>query len=125
MDSLVKTVCPYCGVGCGLVAKVRDGRIVEVRGDKDHPSSLGGICNKGAQIHQIVDTKNRLTSAFWRESRDAEFERTELEPALSRLACKFKEIIRKHGPDAVGFYVSGQLTTESQYVFNKLAKGAI
>src|SRR5438477_235373 len=54
MDSVVKTVCPYCGVGCGLVAKVRDGRIVEVRGDKEHPSTRGGICNKGAQAGQIV-----------------------------------------------------------------------
>src|ERR1041384_7754210 len=109
MDDLVKTVCPYCGVGCGLVAKVRDGRILDVRGDKEHPSSRGGICSKGAQIDQIVRTSNRLTFAQWRESRTKEFQPVGLESALTGVAAKIKEIVRKHGPDAVAFYVSGQL----------------
>ena len=125
MDTLVKTVCPYCGVGCGLVAKVRGRRILEVRGDKDHPSTRGGICPKGAQIDQIVHTQNRLTAAHWRSSRGEDFQPVGHDVALAWLAEKFKEVIRKHGPDAVAFYLSGQLTTESQYVFNKLAKGAI
>ena len=63
MDRLVKTICPYCGVGCGLLAKVRDGRIVDIRGDKEHPSTLGGICPKGAQLDEIVATPNRLQHA--------------------------------------------------------------
>jgi anaerobic selenocysteine-containing dehydrogenase len=112
-------------VGCGLVAKVRDGRILGVRGDKDHPSTRGGICSKGAQLDPIVHTKNRLASAQWRANRDEEFQAAGLEGTLVRLAQKLREVLRKHGPDAVAFYVSGQLTTESQYVFNKLAKGAI
>jgi anaerobic selenocysteine-containing dehydrogenase len=124
-DSLIKTVCPYCGVGCGLVAKVREGHIVEVRGDKDHRSTHGAICNKGAQLGQIVQTTNRLTGAWCRESRSKEFEHVGLDRALASLAAKFREILRKYGPDATAFYVSGQLTTESQYVFNKLAKGAL
>jgi anaerobic selenocysteine-containing dehydrogenase len=124
MDS-IKTICPYCGVGCGLLVKVRDGRIVEVKGDKEHPSTLGGICPKGAQIDQIIDTPNRLRSAWWRESRSSAFQSESLDAALDRLASRYGAILRDHGPDAVGFYVSGQLTTESQYVFNKLAKGAI
>ena len=63
MENTVRTICPYCGVGCGLAVKVRDGKIVEVKGDKAHPSSLGGICPKGAQIAEIIDTPNRLTTA--------------------------------------------------------------
>ena len=59
MDTAVKTICPYCGVGCGLAVKVREGRIVEVKGDKTHPSTLGGICPKGAQIDQIIATPDR------------------------------------------------------------------
>jgi anaerobic selenocysteine-containing dehydrogenase len=125
LEQLHKTVCPYCGVGCGLAVKVRDGRVVEVRGDKDHPSTRGGICTKGAQIDQIVHTRNRLTSALWRAHRTEEFQPLGLEAALGRLASKYRAIIQQYGPDAVGFYVSGQLTTEAQYVFNKLAKGAI
>ncbi|MBI3851154.1 MAG: nitrate reductase [Verrucomicrobia bacterium] len=125
MDKTVKTICPYCGVGCGLAVKVRDGRIVEVKGDKDHPSSRGGICNKGAQVDQIINTPNRLTSALRRDGRSQAFAPVGLDTALEGVAAKFKQIIRQHGPDAVAFYVSGQLTTESQYVFNKLAKGAI
>jgi anaerobic selenocysteine-containing dehydrogenase len=115
MEQVVKTLCPYCGVGCGLVAKVRDGRIAEVRGDKDHPSSLGALCNKGATLGEIVATPNRLTRAH------VHGEPTSLDEALQFLAGRFKAL----GRDAVGFYISGQLTTEAIYVFNKLAKGAL
>lgn len=125
MDRLVKTICPYCGVGCGLLAKVRDGRIVDIRGDKEHPSTLGGICPKGAQLDEIVATPNRLKHAQLRATNTLPFTPVSLDRALSHVALRFREIIHRHGPDAVAFYVSGQLTTEAQYVFNKLAKGAL
>jgi anaerobic selenocysteine-containing dehydrogenase len=125
MEKTVKTICPYCGVGCGLKVKVRGDSIVEVKGDRDHPSTRGGICNKGAQVDQIISTPNRLASALWRRDRSEPLSPTGLNTALDRVAEKFKEVIRRHGPNAAAFYVSGQLTTESQYVFNKLAKGAI
>ena len=125
MEKTVKTICPYCGVGCGLAVKVRAGRVVEVKGDKEHPSTRGGICPKGAQLDEIIRAPNRLTSALWRDDRAQPFAPTTLDAALGRVADKFKQIIHDHEPDAVAFYVSGQLTTESQYVFNKLAKGAI
>jgi anaerobic selenocysteine-containing dehydrogenase len=123
MERLVRTLCPYCGVGCGLTVKVREGRIVEVRGDKEHPSSLGGICPKGAQVGEIVATPNRLTRAQIRADRSAPFQPVRLDQALVYVAELFRDIIRAHGPDAVAFYLSGQLATEAQYVFNKLAKG--
>ena len=63
MDSTVKTLCPYCGVGCGIAVKVRGGKIVAVKGDHDHPSTLGAICNKGATLGEIVATPNWLTRA--------------------------------------------------------------
>ncbi|MEK7678016.1 MAG: hypothetical protein AAB676_19465, partial [Verrucomicrobiota bacterium] len=63
MEKTVKTICPYCGVGCGLAVTVRAGRVVQVRGDKDHPSTLGHLCPKGAQVAQIIATPNRLTTA--------------------------------------------------------------
>lgn len=124
-ETLTKTICPYCGVGCGLVVKARDGRITEVRGDKEHPSTLGAICPKGAQIGEIIRTPNRLTTAYWRASREEVLQPASLDGALDHVAGRFREILRAHGPDATAFYVSGQLTTETQYVFNKLVKGAI
>ena len=125
MDTTVRTICPYCGVGCGLAVKVRNGRILEVKGDKEHPSSLGGICPKGAQIDEIVATPNRLTKAQIRNGRSSQFTPVTVDAALTRIAAEFRDIVGKYGPDAVSFYISGQLTTEAQYAFNKLAKGVI
>jgi anaerobic selenocysteine-containing dehydrogenase len=125
MENIVRTICPYCGVGCGLAVKVRDGKIVEVKGDKAHPSSLGGICPKGAQIDEIIATPNRLTKAQMRIDRSGPFQPSTMNAALSHVAGEFRDIIATHGTDAVAFYISGQLTTEAQYVFNKLAKGFI
>lgn len=125
MDIPVKTICPYCGVGCGLSVTVRAGQITAVRGDKTHPSSLGGICPKGAQVDEILNAPTRLTAAQIRSDRSAAFQPVDLDAALARVADEFREIIRHHGRNAVAFYISGQLTTEAQYVFNKLAKGAI
>ncbi|HEY2081619.1 MAG TPA: molybdopterin-dependent oxidoreductase, partial [Verrucomicrobiae bacterium] len=125
MDTVVKTICPYCGVGCGLSVTTRAGKITAVRGDKTHPSSLGGICPKGAQIGEIINTPTRLANAQIRSDRSAAFQPVSLDGALTHVAKEFRDIIRNHGRDAVAFYISGQLTTEAQYVFNKLAKGAI
>jgi anaerobic selenocysteine-containing dehydrogenase len=125
MENIVRTICPYCGVGCGLAVRIRNGQIVEVRGDKTHPSSLGGICAKGAQVDEIVATPNRLTVAQIRADRASPFKPVGLEGALAHAAREFQDIIKAHGPDAVAFYISGQLATEAQYVFNKLAKGFI
>lgn len=119
MESVVKTLCPYCGVGCGLTVKVRDGKVIESRGDKDHPSTLGALCNKGAALPEIIATPNRLTRAHIHGVP------VTLNAALEHVAGKFQSILKHHGRDAVAFYISGQLTTESQYVFNKLAKGAL
>ncbi len=125
MENAIRTICPYCGVGCGLAIKVRDGRIVEVKGDKLHPSTHGGICVKGALAGEIVATPNRLTTAQIRSDRAGAFRPVSLDAALAHAAGEFQDIIKRHGPDAVAFYISGQLTTEAQYVFNKLAKGFI
>src|SRR5690349_950415 len=113
MESVVKTICPYCGVGCGLNVTVRDDQIKAVRGDKTHPSSLGGICPKGAQIDEIIRTPNRLTAAQIRPDRSVPFQLASLDAALAHVADEFRDIIRQHGRDAVAFYISGQLTTEA------------
>ncbi|HUC61290.1 MAG TPA: molybdopterin-dependent oxidoreductase [Alphaproteobacteria bacterium] len=118
MADAVRTTCPYCGVGCGVVARVRDGRF-EVEGDADHPANRGRLCVKGSALAETVDLKDRLLVP---KIGGAE---TSWNAALDRVAHEFRDAIARHGPDSVAFYVSGQLLTEDYYVANKLMKGFI
>lgn len=117
------TQCPYCGVGCGLLADTEDGRLVAVRGDRHHPANRGRTCRKPLGLPFAVDAPDRATVPLLRETRDARFEATPWEDAFGTLAAKLRAIVDEHGPDAVAFYISGQLLTEDYYAINKLAKG--
>ena len=117
------TQCPYCGVGCGLLADVEDGRLVAVRGDRHHPTNRGRTCRKPLGLPFAVEAPDRATAPLWRADRDARFEPTGWDDVLGTLAGKLRAIVDEHGPDAVAFYVSGQLLTEDYYAVNKLAKG--
>jgi anaerobic selenocysteine-containing dehydrogenase len=120
----VRTLCPYCGVGCGLSVGVDDkGRAQTVKGDPHHPANFGMICEKAATLLQTVDTSDRLHYPEMRESRYAPRTRVHMNEAIKFSAKKMREIIQRDGPDAVGFYISGQLSTEDYYVINKFAKG--
>jgi assimilatory nitrate reductase catalytic subunit len=115
----IKTTCPYCGVGCGVIAEVRSGEEVSVRGDPEHPANFGRLCSKGSALAETIDLEDRL---FFPEVNGA---RTNWGAALGLVAAKFSDAVRTHGPDSVAFYVSGQLLTEDYYVANKLMKGFI
>lgn len=126
----VKTVCPYCGVGCGMKLHVENGRVVRVSGDKDHPANFGSLCTKGSTVEQTIRSPDRLAHAQIRRAdgwqapgRSGPFERVPMDVALQTVADRFGKVIAEHGPDAVALYVSGQLSTETQYVANKLCKG--
>ncbi len=123
IDRWVKSYCPYCGVGCGLLAGLADGAVVKVKGDPDHPSSLGDLCAKAVYLPEILKTSDRLLYPQLRRCQDGPFTRLSWDAALNFVARRFREIIDEHGPEAVAFYGSGQLTTEEYYVANKLAKG--
>ena len=109
----VKSTCSYCGVGCGIVIKTdRKGRVT-VEGDKDHPANRGMLCSKGMNLHYAMqDKSDRLLYPEMRWSRNHPLERVTWGVAMKRAAAVFKSIIENHGPDAVGFYVSGQGLTE-------------
>ena len=117
-----RTTCPYCGVGCGVVATVSQGRSgsdAAITADKSHPANGGRLCSKGAALPQTLDDSARLKEptiggalAGWDE-------------ALDLIATRFREAIVTHGSDSVAFYVSGQFLTEDYYVANKLMKGFI
>ena len=109
------TTCPYCGVGCGVLASP-DGTI---KGDPDHPTNFGRLCSKGSALGETIDLDGRLLTPMI-DSNEADWD-----SALQRVADEFTSAINEHGPDSVAFYVSGQLLTEDYYVANKLMKGFI
>jgi assimilatory nitrate reductase catalytic subunit len=115
----VATTCCYCGVGCGVVATAHKHGVFSVKGDAAHPANFGQLCTKGAALHLSADAGARLLYP------EVNGERRTWDQALDHAAEKFRQIIAAHGPDAVAFYISGQLLTEDYYVFNKLAKGLV
>ncbi|WP_405575870.1 molybdopterin-dependent oxidoreductase [Winogradskyella sp. Asnod2-B02-A] len=120
----VKTTCSYCGVGCGIIVKKDINNKVFVEGDKDHPVNKGMLCSKGMNLHYVAnDTSDRILYPEMRWSRSHPRERVSWDDALDRASSVFKSIIKKYGPDSVGFYVSGQCLTEEYYIANKLTKG--
>lgn len=125
MSQEVKSTCCYCGVGCGVLIRSEGGVIIGVRGDPDHPANRGRLCTKGASLHLTAQGHGRLLHPAWRPTREQPVQRSDWATALDLAAERFAAIIREHGPDAVAFYISGQLLTEDYYVFNKLAKGLI
>jgi len=118
-DKEVRTTCPYCGVGCGVLATPNDDGTAQVRGDTEHPANFGRLCSKGAALGATVDLSGRL---LYPEIAGA---RVSWDNALSHVASSLQTIIETHGRDAVALYVSGQLLTEDYYVANKFCKGAI
>ena len=115
----VKTTCPYCGVGCGVLATLEEGGAVTIKGDPDHPANLGRLCSKGSALGETIDLDGRLLFP------EVGGRRASWDTALDLVASAFSKAIAEHGPDSVAFYVSGQLLTEDYYVVNKLMKGFI
>ena len=121
----VRSVCPYCGVGCGIVMTVESGRVVKVSGDKLHPANAGRLCTKGSTCAQPLSDPGRMQHAYLRENRDHEPVQSNMDAAIAAAGSRLRQILDEHGPDALAFYVSGQMSLEAQYLVNKLAKGYV
>jgi ferredoxin-nitrate reductase len=119
------TLCPYCGTGCGLQVEVAGGRVRSVAGDRRHPVNRGRTCRKPLELGSAVHASDRPTVPLVRASRSLPFAPAAWDDALGGVAAKLKDILAEDGPDAIAFYISGQLLTEDYYVVNKLAKGFI
>lgn len=114
-----KTTCPYCGVGCGILATPQPDGSLDIKGDPDHPANFGKLCSKGSALGETMSLDGRLLEP------KIKGEKTDWDTALDLVADRFKSTIDMHGPDSVAFYVSGQILTEDYYVANKLMKGFI
>jgi len=118
----VRTTCPYCGVGCGVLAKPDGLGGAVIAGDPAHPANFGRLCSKGSALGETLGLKNRLLHPM-RRGADGALARVSWDAAVGEVAEGFARTIDRHGPNAVAFYLSGQLLTEDYYVANKLMKG--
>ncbi|MEL6644231.1 MAG: molybdopterin-dependent oxidoreductase [Pseudomonadota bacterium] len=115
----IKSTCPYCGVGCGVILRPDGVGGLAVEGDPDHPANHGKLCSKGLALGETLSLDDRLLAPVVGGIE------SDWDSALDLVATRFRETIDAHGPDSVAFYVSGQLLTEDYYVANKLMKGFI
>ncbi|MFC3340322.1 nitrate reductase [Paracandidimonas soli] len=122
----VASVCCYCGTGCGVLVEAGGDRVLAVRGDPDHPSSRGALCSKGRALADTVRRDEaRVLRAQWRPKRGRQLQPLQLPDALDMAADRLADTLARHGPDAIGFYLSGQLLTEDYAAFNKLARALV
>ena len=119
MPSTIKTTCPYCGVGCGILATTEKDGSITIKGDPSHPANFGRLCSKGSALGETIGLEGRLLAP------EVDGKPSSWEAALNTVADRFTSTIEQYGPDSVAFYLSGQLLTEDYYVANKLMKGFI
>jgi assimilatory nitrate reductase catalytic subunit len=119
----VSTTCPYCGVGCGVLATPDGNGGAAISGDGEHPANFGRLCSKGSALGETVALEGRLLHPMIRCK--GVLERVAWNDALDHVAHRLKHIIARDGANAVAFYLSGQMLTEDYYVANKLMKGFV
>ncbi len=119
---LCRSVCPYCGTGCGVLIEHDGAQILGVRGDPGHPANFGQLCSKGNTLHQTVHGPGRAVAPLQRQ-KEGTWQPLSWDQSLEQIAGDWATLYHDRGPQALAFYVSGQLPTEDYYVVNKLAKG--
>jgi assimilatory nitrate reductase catalytic subunit len=119
-----RSTCPYCGVGCGVQATPDGLGGAAIAGDAEHPANRGRLCSKGSALGETLGLGHRVLHPL-KLNRDGGYDRIGWDDALDAVATGLRTIVAERGPEAIAFYLSGQLLTEDYYVANKLAKGFI
>ncbi|MEW5956870.1 MAG: nitrate reductase [Chloroflexota bacterium] len=119
----IKSVCRFCGTGCGVMLGVQNGKLVALRGDMEHPTTKGMVCAKALFLPKIVNSPDRLTTPLIRKN--GRLAEAGWEEAMTLVADKFADAITQNGPDSVAYYGSGQALAEESYLANRLFKGGI
>ncbi|MBP2239573.1 formate dehydrogenase major subunit [Cytobacillus eiseniae] len=119
----VKTVCGYCGTGCGLVVEVDNNKIVKIRGDKEAPVNKGQTCVKGSFAYEYVHAESRLTSPLIRKA--GKLVETTWEEAYQFIAQKLNGIKEQFGPEAITMFATARSTNEVNYVTQKFMRTVI
>jgi len=110
MATEVSSVCPYCGVGCGMNLHVDQGKVIKVIGIKSHPTNFGRLCTKDSSSSQTLRESDRMETAFARIDRQRDPVQVKMDEAITKTAQRLKTILDTHGPDAISLYVSGQMS---------------
>ncbi len=128
----VKTICPYCGCGCGLSVGIRAGKVVHSRGDRDNEVNRGSLCVKGRFGMDFIHAKDRLKTPLVRKEgqcrnregavEGGEFREATWEEALDLIAMRFAEIKDKHGPKTLAGLASAKCSNEENYLMQKLVR---
>lgn len=133
----VKTICPYCGVGCSLYLGIRDNRIVRVRGDRESPVNRGGLCVKGRFGFDFIRHPERLTKPLIRKEgvgKDVDVDKTNYhqffdevswDEALDLVTEKLSGCKEQYGPDSIGVLSSAKFTNEENYIVQKFTRAVI
>jgi len=127
------TICPYCGVGCGLIVSTREGELVNVEGDPDHPVNEGSLCSKGMSLFQVASNERRLQKVRYRAPGSDKWEEKSWEWALAEIAKRIKKtrddsFLAKDGgklvnrTQALACMGGAALDNEENYLWSKLAR---
>ena len=119
----VPSVCSYCGTGCGVLFQVMDGKLTGTMPLKTHPVNEGKLCIKGWNLHEHVNSGNRLKHPLVKLN--GHFRPATWKKAIEFTSSKMKEVIEKYGPDSVGVLVSAKMTSEENYLAQKFARACI
>lgn len=116
----VRTVCSYCGVGCGLILGVRGNAVMSVRGDRQSHVNEGHLCVKGRYGFNFINHPDRLKAPLVKKN--GTFTETSWDEALTLIAGKITEVRERHGADALAGLASARCTNEDNYLFQKLLR---
>jgi len=119
----IPSICSYCGVGCGVLFEVLEGRLMGTWPQKTHPVNQGRLCIKGWNLHEFITSPMRLKSPLLKV--EGRFQRATWEEALARTAAGLKEVISRSGPDSVGVLVSAKMTNEENYLAQKFTRSVL
>lgn len=119
-ESLIPTICPYCGVGCAFYIVVENGRAVGLEYITEHPVSQGSLCPKGNAALEVLDHPERLTQPLIKKN--GRFRETTWDEALDLVTRKLGGLRETHGPDALGFLASAKCSNEENYLLQKVAR---
>ena len=119
----VPSVCSYCGTGCGVLFQVMDGKLKKTLPLKTHPVNEGKLCIKGWNLHEYINSFLRVKSPLLKIN--GQFQKVSWDRAIAYSADKFKQVIKKYGPNSVGVLVSAKVTNEENYLAQKFARAAL
>ena len=119
----VKSVCPYCGVGCGVILKAEENRLIGLRPDPEHPVNRGTLCPKGATAHEFVHHPDRLQKPLLRTG--GKLTEVSWDEAYDYIVRELTRIKQRYGPDAIGVISSSRATVEENYLAQKFARAVL